>query len=119
VFTLLLAAPPGQHAHPAPTAWLGISGSAGHGIYHGPSRASDPCLPTTSVRAWPAGTIYRSGGLVFVYRFSPRTFHLRAWCPGRYQVGIQTFPNPLPAHFTTPPYTGPSGTSAYFRVAGR
>lgn len=34
VFTVLVAAAPGEHAHPAPTAWLGIIGSAGQGVYH-------------------------------------------------------------------------------------
>lgn len=49
-------------------------------------------------------------------RFVPPGFHLRAWCAGRYELGIQTFPNPLPPRYTTPPYTGPGGTSVYFTV---
>ena len=129
VFTVLLAATPGERAHPAPTAWLGITGSAGYGIYHAGKQAFDrrgiflpgnqgvdPCLPRTSVRVWPAMTIHRAGTLVYVYRVGPQRFHLRAWCAGRYQLGIQAFPNPLPPHYTTPPYTGPSGTSTYFDV---
>ena len=80
------------------------------------SQGVDPCLPPASVRVWPARTIRRAGRLVFVYRVTPLLFHLRAWCAGRYQLGIQTFPNPLPPHYTTPPYTGPSGTSVYFEV---
>ena len=129
LFTVLLSASAGERAHPAPKAWLGITGSAGQGIYHAGkpafdrsgrflpgSQGVDPCLPTTSVRAWPARTIRRAGRLVFVYRVTPLLFHLRAWCAGRYQLGIQTFPNPLPPHYTTPPYTGPSGTSVYFEV---
>ena len=129
VFTVLLTATPGDGAHPAPTAWVGITGSAGHGIYHAGKQAFDrngrflpgnqgvdPCLPATSVRAWPATTVRRAGQLVFVYRVAPQLFHLRAWCTGRYQLGIQTLPNPLPPHYTTPPYTGPSGTSIYLEV---
>ena len=38
------------------------------------------------------------------------------WCPGRYQLGIQTLSNPLPPRYTTPLYTGPSGTSIYFKI---
>jgi hypothetical protein len=49
----------------------------------------------------------------------PGWFHLRTWCAGRYKLGIQTFPNPLPPRYTTPPYTGPSGTSIYFEVSSR
>lgn len=129
VFTVLLAAASGERAHPAPTAWLGITGSAGYGIYHAGKPAFDrrgaflpgnqgidPCLPTTSIRVWPATTIHRAGKLVYLYRIAPQRFHLSAWCPGRYQLGIQAAPNPLPPHYTTPPYTGPSGTSTYFRV---
>ncbi|MGZ4250231.1 MAG: hypothetical protein ACXVUE_18220 [Solirubrobacteraceae bacterium] len=129
VLTVLLAATPGEHAHPAPRAWLGITGSAGRGIYHAGKRAFAPggsflpgnqgidlCLPTASARVWPVRTIHRAGALVFVYQVAPRLFHLRAWCAGRYQLGIQTFPNPLPPHYTTPPYTGPSGTSVYFEI---
>lgn len=128
-FTVLLAASPGDRAQPAPKAWLGITGSAGQGIYHAGKQAFDragrflpgnqgvdPCLPATSVRVWPVRTIRRAGRLVFVYRLTPQLFRLSAWCAGRYQVGLQTFPNPLPPHYTTPPYTGPSGTSAYFTV---
>jgi hypothetical protein len=108
-FTVLLGATAGERAHPAPTAQLGITGSAGDGIY--------PCLPATSVRVWPAMTIRRAGQLVYVDRVAPQLFHLRSWCPGRYQLGIQAFPNPLPPHYTTPPYTGPSGTSAFIEVS--
>lgn len=128
-FTVLLAATAGDHAHPGPKAWLSITGSAGQGIYHAGKPAFDhsgrflpgnqgvdPCLPTTSVRIWPERTIRRAGRLVFVYRLVPQLFRLSAWCAGRYQVGLQTFPNPLPPHYTTPPYTGPSGTSVYFTV---
>ena len=130
VFTVLLAATAGERVDPAPKAWLSITGSAGHGIYHAGKPAYDrrgmflpgnqgvdPCLPPTSVRVWPVKTIHRAGTLVFVYRVAPQRLHLRAWCPGRYQLGIQTLPNPLPARYTTPPYTGPSGTSAYFKVS--
>jgi hypothetical protein len=128
VFTVLLAATAGDHAHPAPKAWLGITGSAGRGIYHAGKPAFrrgiflpgnqglDPCLPPASLRVWPAKTIHRAGTLVFVYRVAAQQFHLGAWCAGRYQLGIQTFPNPLPPRYTTPPYTGPSGTSVYFTV---
>lgn len=116
VFTVLLAAAPAERAHPAPTAWLGITGSAGRGIYPGGNGGPDPCLPQASVRVWPATTIRAGGNLIYVYRIGPQRFHFRAWCAGRYQLGIQTFPNPIPPHYTTPPYTGPSGTSIYFRV---
>lgn len=129
VFTLLAAATAHEHAHPAPTAWFGLTGSAGQGIYHAGKPAFsrngrllpgnqgvDQCLPATSVRVSPATTIRRAGRLVFVYRLAPQLFHLRAWCAGRYQLGIQTFPNPLSPHYTTPPYTGPSGTSVYVEV---
>lgn len=117
VFTLSLVAQPGEHAHPAPTAWLGITGSAGHGIFS-PKSAFDPCLPGRMVRVWPARTIHRAGKLVYVYRFGPSRFHLRSWCRGRYQSGLLDFPNPLPPHYTTPPYVGVgSGTSIYFRVS--
>jgi hypothetical protein len=116
VLTVLLAAEAGERAHPAPTAWMGISDSGGHGTFESASRSFDRCLPPNSVRVWPARTIDRAGALVFVYRVVPRQFHLRAWCPGRYQLGVQSFPNPLPPHFTTPPYTGASGTSTYFRI---
>jgi len=115
-FTVRLAAAPGERAHLAPTVWLAITGSAGYGIYPGTNGGSDPCLPRTPVRVWPARTIHRAGRLVYVYRLGPERFHFRAWCAGRYQLGTQTFPNPLPPHYTTPPYTGPSGTSAYFEV---
>ena len=128
-FTVLLAATAGEHAHPAPTAWLGITGSAGYGIYH-PGRpafdhrgrflpgnqGADRCVPAVAVRVRPATTVHRAGELVFVYRLSPQQLRLPAWCAGRYQLGIQTFPNPLPPRYTTPPYTNPSGTSVYFRV---
>jgi hypothetical protein len=67
----------------------------------------------------PTTTIHRDGRLVYVYRVAPQHFHLRAWCTGRYQLGIQTFPNPLPPRYTTPPYTGPTGTSIYFEVTPR
>ena len=130
IFTILLAASSGEHAHPAPKAWLSITGSAGYGIYHAGKPAYDrrgsflpgnqgvdPCLPSTSLRVWPFQTIHRAGTLVFVYRIAARQFHLRSWCAGRYQLGVQTFPNPLPPRYTTPPYTGPSGTSVYFRVS--
>jgi hypothetical protein len=113
VFTVLLSATAGERAHPAPTAWLGITGSAGHGLYPG---GVDPCLPRKSVRISPATTLGRFGKLVYVYRIGPERVHLKAWCPGRYQLGIQTFPNPLPPRYTTPPYTGPTGTSIYFEV---
>jgi hypothetical protein len=116
VFTVLVAATAGDRAHPAPTAWLSVTGSAGYGIYSGVHGGSDPCLPRTSARIWPARTIHRAGRLVYVYRIGPGRFHLKAWCAGRYQAGVQTFPNPLPPHFTTPPYTGPTGTSIYFLV---
>ena len=129
VFTVLFAAVPGERPRPAPTAWLGITGSAGHGTYHARSPAfdrrgrflpgnqgDDPCLPPTSVRIRPAMTIYRAGKLVYVYRVSPQRFNLSGWCAGRYRLGIEAFPNPLPPHYTTPPYTGPSGTSTYFQV---
>jgi hypothetical protein len=129
VFTVLLGATAGERAHPPPTASLGITGSAGYGIYHAGKQAFnrrgiflpgnqgvDPCLPQTSVRVWPAITIHRAGQLVYVYRVVPQRFHLRAWCPGRYSLSIQTFPNPLPPRYTTPPYTGQSGTSTYFEV---
>ena len=36
--------------------------------------------------------------------------------PGSFPVGFDVLPNPLPPHYTTPPYTGPSGTSVYFEV---
>jgi hypothetical protein len=127
-FTILVAATQGEGAHP-PTAWLGIQGSAGYGIYHAGKPAYnrrgvflpgnqglDPCLPSTSARVSPATTIRRGGQLVYVYRIEPQSFHLRAWCPGRYSVGIQTLPNPIPPHYTTPPYTGPSGTTNYIGV---
>jgi hypothetical protein len=129
VFTVLLAATPGEHAHPAPKAWLALTGSAGGGIYHAGKPAFDrrgiflpgaqgvdPCLAPASLRVWPAKTIDRAGILVFVYRVAPQQLHLRAWCPGRYQLGIQAFPNPLPPRYTTPPYTGPSGTSIYIKI---
>ena len=129
VFTVLLGAAAGERAQSTPTAWLGITGSGGDGIYHAGKPAFnrhgvflpgnqgvDPCLPGTSVRVWPSTTIRRAGQLVYVYRVLPRLFHLRAWCPGRYQLGIQALPNPLPRHYTTPPYTGPSGTSTYIKV---
>ena len=117
VFTVLLAAVPGEQAHPAPKAWLGITGSAGYGSYQSANRTgADSCLPMGSLRVWPMKTIDRAGTLVFVYRIGPRAFHLRGWCRGRYQLGIATFPNPLPPRYTTPPYTGPTGTSVYFEV---
>jgi hypothetical protein len=116
VFTVLVAATAGDHAHPAPTAWLSVTGSAGYGIYPGTNGGSDPCLPRTSVRIWPATTIHRAGRLVYVYRIGPGRFHFRTWCGGRYELGIQTFPNPLPPRYTTPPYTGGTGTSIYFEV---
>lgn len=129
VLTLLVAATAGERAHPAPSAWLGITGSAGFGIYHAGKPAFspngkflpgnqglDPCLAPTSVRVSPATTIRRAGQLVFVYRVTPQLFHLRAWCAGRYQLGIQTLPNPLPPRYTTPPYTATSGTSIYVEV---
>jgi hypothetical protein len=128
-FTVLLAAAPGEHAHPAPKAWLGLTGSAGRGIYHAGKPAFDrrgiflpgnqgvdPCLPPASLRVWPTKTIDRAGSIVFVYRVVPQQLHLRAWCPGRYQLGIQTLPNPLPPRYTTPPYTGPSGNSIYIAI---
>lgn len=128
-FKVLLAATPGERARPAPTAQLGITGSAGYGIYHAgkpafsprgaflpDNQGDDPCLPQTSVRVWPATTIRRAGKLVYVYEVGPQSFHLRAWCAGRYQLGLQTSPNPLPPHYTTPPYTGGSGASVYFQV---
>jgi hypothetical protein len=129
VFTVLLTGVPGQRPGRAPTASFGVTGSAGYGIYHAGRQAfnhrgvflsgnqgADPCLPPTSVRVWPATTIRRAGQLVFVYRVGPQRFHLRAWCPGRYSVGFDVLPNPLPPHYTTPPYTGPSGTSTYIDV---
>jgi hypothetical protein len=129
VFTVLLAGVPGQRPGSAPTAWFGVTGSAGYGIYHAGKHAfnrrgvllpgnqgADPCLPPTSVRVWPTTTVRRAGQLVFVYRVEPQRFHLRAWCPGRYSVGFDALPNPLPPHYTTPPYTGPSGTSTYIEV---
>jgi hypothetical protein len=129
VVTVLLAATPGEHAHPAPTAWLSITGSAGQGIYHAGKQAFDhrgiflpgnqgvdKCLPAASLRVWPATTIHRAGKLVYVYRVAPQQLYLRAWCAGRYQIGIQTSPNPLPRRYTTPPYTSPSGTSVYLQV---
>ena len=76
----------------------------------------DPCLPPASQRVWPTKTIDRAGTLVFVYQVAPQQLHLRAWCPGRYQLGLQTLPNPLPPRYTTPPYTGPSGTSIYITI---
>jgi hypothetical protein len=115
VFTLMLAAAPGERPHPAPTAWLGLTGSGGHGVFLG-STGFDPCLPRASIRVWPATTIQRAGKLIYIYRFGPRRFHLHSWCPGRYQTGLLVLPNPLPAHYTTPPYTGSSGTSIYFEV---
>lgn len=119
VFTILLAATAGERAQPAPTAWLGVTGSAGSGIYPSENGGFDPCLPRTSVRVWPATTIHRAGRLVYVYRIAPPRFHLKAWCTGRYELGIQTFPNPLPPRYTTPPYTGLTGTSIYFEVSPR
>jgi hypothetical protein len=116
VFAVVLAATAGERAHPAPTAWLSVTGSAGYGIYPGARGGSDPCLPRTSVRIWPATSSRRAGRLVYVYRVGPGRFHLRTWCAGRYELGLQTFPNPLPPRYTTPPYTGPSGTSIYFEV---
>jgi hypothetical protein len=116
VFTVMLAATPGERPRPAPTAWLGITGSAGRGIYPGGNAGFDPCLPRASLRVWPATTTRASGKLMYVYRVGPRRFHLRTWCPGRYQLGLQVFPNPLPPRYTTPPYTGPAGTSIYFAV---
>lgn len=129
VFTVLLAGVPGQRPGSAPTAWFGVTGSAGYGIYHAGKQAFnrrgvflpgnqgvDPCLPPTDVRVWPTTTIRRAGQLVFVYRVGPQRFHLRAWCPGRYSVGFDVLPNPLPPRYTTPPYTGPSGTSTYIDV---
>jgi hypothetical protein len=129
VFTVLLASVPGQRPGSAPTARFRITGTAGYGIYHAGKQAfnrrgvflpgnqgSDPCLPPTSVRVWPTTTIRRAGQLVFVYRVGPQRFHLRAWCPGRYSVGFDVLPNPLPPHYTTPPYTGPTGTSTYVDV---
>jgi hypothetical protein len=129
VFTVLLAATSGEHAHSAPKAWLGLTGSAGRGIYNAGKPAFDrrgiflpgnqgvdPCLPPASLRVWSARTIDRAGTLVFVYRVAPQQLHLRAWCPGRYQLGIQTLPNPLPPRYTTPPYTGPDGTSSYIKI---
>lgn len=113
VFTVLLAATAGEHSHPAPTAWLSVTGSAGRGKYPG----TDPCLPRKSVRVWPATTIRRGGRLVYVYRVGPGRLGLKSWCAGRYEVGIQAFPNPLPPLYTTPPYTGPTGTSIYFEVS--
>lgn len=120
-FTVRLLATAGERAHPAPTGWLGVTGSAGNGIYPGPGPdgARDPCLPRSSVRIRPATTTHQNGRLVYVYRIGPGMLHLRTWCAGRYRLGIQTFPNPLPPHYTTPPYTGPSGTSIYFEVSGR
>jgi hypothetical protein len=128
VFTVL-ASVPSQRPGSTPTVSFGVTGSAGYGIYHAGKQAfnrrgvflpgnqgSDPCLPPTSVRVWPTTTIHRAGQLVFVYRVGPQRFHLRAWCPGRYQLGIQAFPNPPPPHYTTPPYTGPSGTSTYIDI---
>src|SRR5205085_534236 len=94
VFTVLLAATAGERAHPAPTGWLGVTGSAGYGIYPEADGGRDPCLPRISVRVWPARTIHRGGRLVYVYRIGPGRFHLRTWCAGRYKLGIQTFPNP-------------------------
>lgn len=116
MFTIQLAGVSGQRPESAPTAWLGITGSAGNGIYRGPNEAYDPCLPPTSLRVWPTKTIHRAGELVYVYRVGPERFHLRTWCPGRYSIGLDTLPNPLPPHYTTPPYTGPSGTSTYIEV---
>jgi hypothetical protein len=119
VFAVLLVATAGERAHPAPTAWLGVTGSAGDGIYPARNGGFDPCLPRTEVRVLPATTIHRAGRLVYVYRVAPQRFHLRAWCTGRYQLGIQSFPNPLPPRYTTPPYTGPTGTLIYFEVTPR
>jgi hypothetical protein len=129
VFTVLLGGVPGQRPESAPTAWLGVTGSAGYGIYHAGKPAfdrrgislpgnqgSDPCLPPTSVRVWPTTTIRRAGQLVFIYRVRPQSSHLRAWCPGRYSVSFNVLPSPLPRHYTTPPYTGPSGTSTYINI---
>jgi hypothetical protein len=119
VFTVLLVATAGERAHPAPTAWLGVTGSAGHGIYPARKGGFDPCLPRRSIRVWPATTAHRAGKLIYVYRVAPRRLQLSAWCTGRYELGIQTFPNPLPPRYTTPPYTGPTGTSIYFEVTSR
>jgi len=129
VFTVLLAGIPDQRPGSAPTAWFGVTGSVGYGIYHAGKQAYnrrgvflpgnqgvDPCLPPTDVRVWPTMTIRRAGQVVFVYHIGPQRFHLRAWCPGRYSVGFDVLPNPIPPHYTTPPYTGPSGTSTYIVV---
>jgi hypothetical protein len=129
VFTVLLAATPSEDAHPAPKAWLELTSSAGRGISHAGKPAFDrrglflpgnqgvdPCLPPASLRVGPAKTIDRAGTLVFVYRVAPQQLGLRAWCAGRYRLGIQPFPNPLPPRYTTPPYTGPSGTSIYIKI---
>jgi hypothetical protein len=115
VFTVMLAATPGERRRPAPTVWLGASASsAGSGTYRR-GRVLDPCLPGPATRAQPTTTTRRAGDLIYVYRVRP-PFHRRTWCRGRYQLGIQVFPNPLPRHYTTPPYTGSSGTSIYFAV---
>jgi hypothetical protein len=117
VFTVTLAGNPGARSRPAPTVWLGLTGSAGRGIYRGPNAAAfDPCFSQTSVRAELFRTIQRAGRLTFVYRLRPLRRHGHTWCRGRYQLGIQVFPNPIPPRYTTPPYVGPSGTSIYFAV---
>jgi hypothetical protein len=114
-FTVTLAATAGDRPRPAPTVWLGVSaGSAGRGTYRG-GNVFDPCLARTSTRARPVATTRRAGKLIYVYRVRPPA-RTRTWCRGRYQLGIQVFPNPLPRRYTTPPYTGPSGTSIYFTV---
>ncbi len=116
VFTLALAATSGERAHPAPTVWVGIADSGGASTYRRGNNRVDPCLWPYSVRVWPVGRTRRAGALVFLYRLDPSLLHRRSWCSGRYELGLQVFPNPIPQHYTTPPYTGPGGTSTYFRV---
>jgi hypothetical protein len=116
VFTLALAAVPGERAHRPPTVWAGITDSGGFTIRPGHKTVPDPCLVPNSLKVTPASTTHRAGTLIYLYRIAPRVFHRRSWCAGRYSLGIQVFPNPIPRHYTTPPYVGPSGDLIFFRI---
>jgi hypothetical protein len=105
LFSLALAAVRGERVHPAPTVWLGVTDSGGTG-----------CVALNSARVRPARTTRNAGGLLYIYRVGPRLFRRHSWCSGRYELGIQVVPNPVPSHFTTPPYVGPAGSSIYFKV---
>lgn len=105
IFSLALAAISGERPRRAPTVSIGITGSGGA-----------RCLAPYSGPVKPTRTARTPDGFTYIYRIAPSLIRRHSWCPGRYSLGIQVFPNPIPRRYTTPPYVGPSGTSIYFAV---